>query len=152
MGFLESVLGWKSKWFYAKDTPSGTDEPLVNMDPRVAQRASWKNVLTLEEIAQTDEYISRIEELKDTGLTGVQLSGIFLKLRIEPLQTRAQLMWEYRGVEDTSRVRTDELSSTELETFLRNIIKSTTGNTALAVEPYSAANPPPAVNFFLLSH
>ena len=107
---------------------------------------------TFEEIAQTDEYITRIEELKDVGLTGIQVSGIFLKRRIQPPQTRAQLTWEYRGVEDTSRVRTDELSSTGLEMFLRNIIKSTAVNTALAVEPYSAANPPPAVNFFLLSH
>ena len=86
MGFIESVLGWKPRWFYAKDTPSGTNDPLVNLNTRVVQRASWKNVLTLEERAQTDEYITRIGELKDAGLTGVQLSGIFLKQRVQPLQ------------------------------------------------------------------
>ena len=79
MGFVESALGWRTRWFYAKDTLSGTDDPLVNLNARVAQRASWKNVLTLEEKAQTDEYITRIAELKEEGLTGVQLSGIFLK-------------------------------------------------------------------------
>ena len=55
MGFIELVLGWKTRWFYAKDTPSGTDDPIVNLDARVAQMASWKNMLTLEERAQTDE-------------------------------------------------------------------------------------------------
>ena len=151
MGFLESVIGWKSKWYYAKDTSSGTDDPLVNMDARVAQRASWKNVLTLEETAQTDEYVTRIGELKDAGLTGVQLSGIFLKRRVQPLKARGEPMWEYRGADDTSRVRKDELSSTELDTFLRNIMKSTAVNTTLVVDPYSAANPPPAVSFLLPS-
>ena len=146
MGFLESVIGWKSKWFYAKDTASDSNEPLVNMDARVAQRASWKNVLTLEESTQTDEYITRIEELKDAGLTGVHLSSIFLKRRVQPLRTRSVFMWEYRGTEDTSRLRVDELSSTELETFQRNIIKPSAVSTALSVEPYSAANPPPTVS------
>ena len=95
---------------------------------------------------QTDEYITRIEELKDAGLTRVQLSSIVLKRRVQPLKTRAEFMWEYRGIEDTSRVRADELSSTELETFLRNIIKPSAVSTALSVEPYSAANSPPAVS------
>ena len=152
MGFLESVIGWKSRWFYAKDSVSDSNEPLVNMDARVAQRASWKNVLTLEENAQTDEYITRIGELKDVGLTGVQLPSIFLKRRVQPLRTRNVFMWEYQGTEDTSRLRLDELSSTELETFLRSIIKSTAVTTALAVEPYSAANPPPAVSYSLPSY
>ena len=101
MGFLESVIGWKSKWFYAKDTTSNSSDPLINMDARVVQRASWKNVLTLEESTQTDEYIRRIEELKDAGLTGVQLSSIFLKRRVQPLRTRSVSMWEYRGANDT---------------------------------------------------
>ena len=69
MGFIESVLGSKTRWFYAKDTPSGTDDPLINLNAQVVQRASWKNVLTLEEKAQTDEYITRIAELKEGGLT-----------------------------------------------------------------------------------
>ena len=101
MGFVDSALGWRTRWFYAKDTLSGTDAPLVNLDSRVAQRASWKNLLTLEESAQTDEYITRIAELKQASLTGVQLSGIFLKRRVQPLQARAEPMWEYKGAADT---------------------------------------------------
>ena len=64
MGFVDSVLGWRSCWFYAKDTPSGTDDPLVNLNQRVAQRASWKNVLTLEERAQTDDYVTQLADPK----------------------------------------------------------------------------------------
>ena len=69
MGFVESTLAWRTRWFYAKNTPSGTDEPLVNLNHRVAQRASWKNVQTLEEKAQTDYLVTRIGKLKDAGLT-----------------------------------------------------------------------------------
>ena len=94
MGFLDSVLGWRTRWFYAKDTPSGTDDPLVNLNTRVAQRASWKNWLTAEENAQTNEYMTQIADLKQKGLTGVQLSGVFLKRRVQPLQNRVEPMWE----------------------------------------------------------
>ena len=55
MGFLDSVVGWRAHWFYAKDTPSGTEDPLVNLNARVAQRASWRNVLTAEETTETNE-------------------------------------------------------------------------------------------------
>ena len=146
MGFVESAIGWKTRWFYAKDSPSGTDDPLVHLNHRVAQRASWRNVLTLEEREQTEDFVTRITELKDTGLTGVQLSGIFLKRRVQPLQARAEPMWEYKGAVDTSRVRPDELSGTELDTFMRLIIKSTAVDTSLAVQPFSTTNPPPAVS------
>ena len=148
MGFVESALGWRTRWFYAKDTPSGTDDPLVNLNHRVAQRASWKNVLTLEERAQTDDYVTRIAQLKAASLMGVQLSGIFLKRRVQPLQARAEPMWEYKGAVDTSRVRLDELSGTELDTFMRYIFTPLALDTSLAVEPFSAANPPPAVSLF----
>ena len=40
MGFLDSAIGWKSKWFYAKDTPSGSDVPLADMSRQAVQRAS----------------------------------------------------------------------------------------------------------------
>ena len=103
-------------------------------------------MLTLEEKAQTDEYVTRIAELKQAGLTGVQLSGIFLKRRVQPLQARAEPMWEYKGAADTSRVRKDELSGTELDTFLRNIIKPSAIDTTLAVEPFSATNLSPTVS------
>ena len=90
--------------------------------------------------------MTRIAELKAAGLTGVQLSGIFLKRRVQPLQARAEPMWEYKGATDTSRVRVDELSSTELDTFLRYIVKPSAVDTTLAVEPFSTAHPPPAVS------
>ena len=51
MRFLDSAIGWRSRWFYAKGTPSGIDAPIVDLNQRVVQRASWKNLLTLEEKA-----------------------------------------------------------------------------------------------------
>ena len=64
MGFLESVSGWSTRWFYAKDSPSSSREPLVNLEARVAQRSSWRNQLTAEEMTQTDDYMTKIVELK----------------------------------------------------------------------------------------
>ena len=57
----------------------------MDLSHQVVQRASWKNLLTLEEKAETDEFITRITELKDADLSGAQLSGIFLKRRVQPL-------------------------------------------------------------------
>ena len=146
MGFLDSALGWKSKWFYAKDTPSGSDTPLMNMSRQVVQRASWMNLLTLEEKAETDDLVTRIAELKDAGLSGAQLSGIFLKHRVQPLQARAEPMWAYKTTADPSRVRVDELSGTELDTYMRLIIKPSELTTEVAVPPFSSNNPPPSVS------
>ena len=146
MGFLDSAIGWKTKWFYAKDTPSGSDAPLADMNRQAVQRASWKNVLTLEEKAETDDFITRIAELKDAGLNGAQLSGIFLKRRVQPLQTRAEPMWSYKSTADPSRVRVDELSGTELDTYMRLIIKPSALTSEVAMPPFSSDNPPPSVS------
>ena len=82
-----------------------------------------KNVLTLEEKAQTEDFITRVSKLKDAGLTGVQLSGVFLKRRVQPLQARAEPMWEYKMAVNPTRVRIDDLSGSELDTYMRYIIK-----------------------------
>ena len=82
MGFLDSVAGWKARWFYAKDSPNSTGEPLVNLESPVTQRNSWRNQLTEEEIEQTGELMTQIATLKEKGLTRTQLAGIFLKRRV----------------------------------------------------------------------
>ena len=99
-----------------------------------------------EEKAETDDFVTRIAELKDAGLSGAQLSGIFLKRRVQPLQTRAEPMWSYKSTADPSRVRVDELSGTELDTYMRLIIKPSALTTEVAVPPFSSDNPPPSVS------
>ena len=136
MGFLESVSGWRTRWFYVKDSPNSSGEPLVNLEARVAQHSSWRNQLTAEEMTQTDEYMTQIAELKQRGLTGMQLTGIFFKCRVQPLQNRAEPMWVYQGAEDTNRLRKDELSNNELEAFLRNIIKTSCLESDLTGQPF----------------
>ena len=87
-------------------------------------------------MTQTNEYMSQIAELKQRGLTGVQLTAIFLKRRFQPLRTRVVPMWEYKGAGDKTRLRKDELSSNEVDAFLRNIIKSAHCDSSLSVEPF----------------
>ena len=59
-------------------------------------------------------------------------------------------MWAYCGVEDANRLRKDELLSNELEAFQRVVIKPAHLEFELAVDPFSAANPPDEVSSFSL--
>ena len=77
--------------------------------------------MTAEEMTQTDELMTRIASLRDSGLTDVHLAGVFLKRRIQPLQARVHNIWAYSGTGDATQVRNEELSSNELETNLRAI-------------------------------
>ena len=76
-------------------------------------RRSWRHTLSEEEIAETDQLMSRIVELQETvGLevSGLQIMATFIRRRIQPLQARAHPMWEYTGVEDPTRVSKKEYS------------------------------------------
>ena len=94
--------------------------------------------------------MTQIASLKERGLTGVHLLAVFLKNRAQPLQARAEPMWSYRGVEDINRLRKEELSSNELDTFLSNIIKSSCIELTPLILPFLATNPPVPVSFCLL--
>ena len=49
---------------------------------------------------------------------------VFLKRRIQPLQAHDHPMWMYSGIEDSTRIHSEEVDENTLEQWLRGI----TGN------------------------
>ena len=93
--------------------------------------------------------MTQIATLKEKGMTRIQLAGVFLKRRVQPLQDRAEPMWAYLGASDSNRLRKEELSSNELKSCLRSITRGKDSDpidSTPAIPPFSAANPPTMVS------
>jgi hypothetical protein len=66
---LENNLGWRTRWFYAKDQPAaGQEFGLEEFRPTRAlrPRASWAHELNEEEMAITEPLIEKIWQLRAT--------------------------------------------------------------------------------------
>ena len=77
----------------------------------------------------------------------LQLMKHFLRLRIQPLQARANPMWNYSGPGDEMKISAD-LSIDELEKLARRFTKLTKNDpnpSECLVKPYSADHPLPKV-------
>ena len=82
-------------------------------------------------------------------LSGLQIITHFLRLRIQPLQSRPSAMWTFSGPEDTSRV-SEDLTTAELEKLARRLTKLTRKDeipSSCRVKPFSAEHPLPAVSY-----
>lgn len=62
--------------------------------------------------------------LKEKGLTGVGIAFSFMKRRIQPLQERVHLGFEYEGINDPSRMAPEDISD---ETVLMRLSRMFTG-------------------------
>jgi hypothetical protein len=67
--------------------------------------------------------VRRICKLTETGLSGKDLTLSWFTKRIQPLQFRDRLMYEYSGRDDTMRATKDNLSCDALDKRLRVLIK-----------------------------
>ena len=70
---LDSVQGWRKKWFYVKDqTALGQQYGLAPFDPaaRAIRRPAWEHELSSSELEMVEPLIQRVAELKEeaTGL------------------------------------------------------------------------------------
>jgi hypothetical protein len=59
---------------------------------------------------QVNELLAIIAAHKEIGVTGASVMFSFFKRRIQPIQQRHTLGFEYMGVEDPSRMCAEELS------------------------------------------
>ena len=153
--FLDSVQGWRKKWLYVKDQKTGTQEyglAPFDLTKGVVKRKSWDADATPEEIAATEHLMKKIYDLQSTPkkeLSGLQLMTHFLRLRIQPLQARANPMWMYSGPGNEMKISVD-LSVEELEKLARRFTKLTKNDpipSECLVKPYSANHPLPKVCF-----
>ena len=90
--------------------------------------------------------------IQSEGLTGADLVAAFVEHRVLPLQGRPHMICQMSGRFDPCRLSTREMPHAEVS-YMVNYIS----NCKLAEdwrygkEPYSRANPPPAVSFSFLS-
>ena len=77
---------------------------------------------------------------------------LFLRLRVQPLQSRSLPLWSFTGPEDLARIVKEDWSPEELNKLARRLTSLTAADpipSDCRVEPYSAKNPLPAVSFLL---
>src|ERR1041384_4485032 len=81
-----------------------------NPEARVVKQASWSHPLSAEESFVVAPFLERVALLKD-NLTGGQLISVFIGRRVQPLHYRARPMWQYEGLEDSTRCSRKELDA-----------------------------------------
>ncbi|KAK1613678.1 hypothetical protein QYE76_019195 [Lolium multiflorum] len=143
--FPDSVQGWRRRWLYIQEEYIGSQE--YNIAPfdgtaKILRHRSWDAEASAEEKSATDAMMKRIHEQQNTHgqeLSGVQITAYFLRIRVQPLQARKNLLWMYAGEEDVDRLSKD-LSVKDLEKLIRrfsSLSKKHDVPTTCRVEPYS---------------
>ena len=129
----------------------------VNLPPYVAgppagRQPSWSyRARSLSQVGNAA--VSRLRVMiQSEGLTGADLVAAFMERRVLPLQGRPHMICQMSGRFDPCRLSTREMPHAEVS-YMVNYIS----NCKLAEdwrygkEPYSRANPPPAVSSFFFS-
>ena len=147
---LDSVSAWRKSWFYLKDQHvAGQRFGLAPFNPeaRVVNEASWSHSLSARESSAVAPFLERIAVLKD-NLTSGQLISVFMVRRVQPLQYRARPMWQYEGLEDSTRCSAEELDSDGLLTRIQHVTKCSSISEMRFIRPYAADHALPQVCVF----
>jgi hypothetical protein len=72
-------------------------------------RPEWNLELSRGDMDQVEELLDIIEAQKMMGVTGASVMFSFFKRRVQPIQQRHRLGFEYTGSEDPSRMCAEEL-------------------------------------------
>jgi hypothetical protein len=81
-------------------------------------RPEWNIKLSRGDMDQVEELLDTIEAYKLMGVTGVSVMFSFFKRRVQPIQQRHRLGFEYIGAEDPSRMCAEQLTD---EAALRRV-------------------------------
>jgi hypothetical protein len=73
-------------------------------------RSEWNIELSRGDMDQVEELLDTIAAHKLMGVTGASVLFSFFKRRVQPIQQRHRLGFEYTGAEDPSRMYAEELS------------------------------------------
>ncbi|RLN30338.1 hypothetical protein C2845_PM05G19650 [Panicum miliaceum] len=104
-------------------------------------RECWLKKLTEEEHLDIPELMKRIKDLKDKAVTGESVAYSFIERRIQPLQQRIHLGFEYQGLQNPSRMARDVPS---IEEIMCRVTRLFTGVNSDPYTPrlFGAGNPP----------
>jgi hypothetical protein len=73
-------------------------------------RPEWNIELSRGDMDQVEELLDTVAAHKLMGVTGASVMFSFFKCRVQPIQQRHILGFEYKGTEDPSRMCAEELS------------------------------------------
>ena len=120
---LDSVQGWRKKWFYIRDCKSvGQLYDLAPFDPATPAKRTHACMHNLKdhEAAEVEGLCQRIAAMKPAPtLTqktprGLFIIANFMKRYVQPLQHRVHPMWQDTGMANEERLYHEDLSSFKL--------------------------------------
>ena len=156
---LESVQGWRKKWFYVRDETNAAQPhglPPFEAGAEVKKKRSWEHDLSATEAKEADRLLARIKALQNTAgmeVSGIHLISTFIRRRVQPLQARIRPMWEYEGSQDSTRIHKGDLSDEDLEKRVQGITTLKVTDPCAdrpPVAPYGEGEVLPAVSLVLL--
>src|SRR6185437_14173683 len=116
------VIDGKPRWFYIENQWESV--PSITPGPPI-QWPEW-NKKPVDE-SQIPELLERIANLRQNMLTGEAVMFDWMKRRIQPLQAREMLGFQYQGTADSSRYSKEEISDdvafSQVQRLLRNVKK-----------------------------
>ncbi|KAK1631038.1 hypothetical protein QYE76_005353 [Lolium multiflorum] len=121
----ESARYWSGGFFYLKDVsdPAGNRRlPLFKNSP-ASETPAWTQCPHFSDSPQLTHAVRRICKLTEERLTGKDLTLSWFTKRIQPLQHRDRLMFQYTGRDDPIRATKDNLSADAIDKRIRVLIK-----------------------------
>jgi hypothetical protein len=118
----DSAKGWQGSFFY-RAPPERKFGLRSFADGPAQEQDSWG---TMDDFTMDDECqlcSRRISKLVFASLTGGDTIYCWISRRIQPLQYRPTLMCQYSGIDYPQCYTKEELTSEEIEHWIRNIIK-----------------------------
>ncbi|KAK1652734.1 hypothetical protein QYE76_070539 [Lolium multiflorum] len=121
----ESARYWSGGFFYLKDVSDPASDkilPTFKNSP-ANETPAWTQCPHLSDSPQLNRAVRRICKLTEEGLTGKDLTLSWFTKRIQPLQHRDRLMFEYTGRDDKMRATKDNLSADAIDKRIRLLLK-----------------------------
>ncbi|KAK1679706.1 hypothetical protein QYE76_040554 [Lolium multiflorum] len=121
----ESARYWSGGFFYLKDVsdPAGDRMLPPFKNSPASETPTWTRFPHLSESPQLTRAVRRICKLTEEGLTGKDLTMSWFTKRIQPLQHRDRLMFQYTGRDDPMRASKENLSADAIDKRIRLLIK-----------------------------
>ena len=140
--YEDKVIDWKSMWFYIRNLSSSL--PLRTPGPPV-KKSSWNSKGSGGD--QVDFLLGEIEKLKaDHQICSASVIVHWSMWRIQPLQRRAHLGFQYTGGADPSRYSRSKITEDDMKDRVLELQKNVL-ETANVARTFSAARRPREVLF-----
>src|SRR6185369_10919668 len=124
----DKVIDWKSMWFYIRNLSSSL--PTRTPGPPV-KKSSWNSKGSGGH--QVNFLLEEIERLKaDHQICGASVVAHWSMRRIQPLQRRVHLGFQYTGGADPSRYSRSKIIEDDLKDRVLGLLKNVAGTTNIA--------------------